>query len=123
MQHFKIAKPEQGEALTGTFTVRIPEAAILDPRMTPGALGVLNYLLLRDGQAETDQSSPARIAEHFNVGSKGSAIRSHLKELEELGYLRRGIVRDARGRVVKGALTVSATPFDGNAPVELGGSR
>jgi len=96
---------------TDTPFVMIPRDAVLDARMTLGALGVLNYLLLRATMPGGWTFYVPEIARHFDTGASGGEVRARLGELEGLGYPQRERVRGERGRLIGQRWTVSALPL------------
>lgn len=97
--------------LQGEPYALIPLSTILDRRMTPSALGILNYLIARASIPGGWTFYTSEIASHFDVGQSGSMVRRCLRELETLGYIRRERVRDRQGRLTGQDMAVSATPI------------
>lgn len=90
----------------------IPLSTILDSRMTPEALGILNYLVVRSRMPGGWTFYTSEIARHFKVGQSGGKIRSCLGQLEDLGYIARERTRDQKGRLTGQSIAVSVVPVD-----------
>lgn len=94
--------PNTGDVIVVTSTIEpftpVPRRSILDARMTPEALGILTYMIMRAG-LEDWKFYVSEIAANFNCGARGDKVRTALRELIDLGYVVREQVRDDRGRV------------------------
>lgn len=82
----------RGPRPTESFTI-VSNAIVTDSRLTWKARGLLIYLLSKPDNWRTNAEQLAK------AGPDGrDAVRSALRELEELGYMRRRRSQDARGR-------------------------
>lgn len=88
--------------------VAVPLITVMDPRMSPKALGLLTYALARQSMPGVEwRLYVSEIASNFCTGVE--AVETGLKELEQLGYARYVRNPRSRGRFTGGRYVVTAT--------------
>jgi hypothetical protein len=98
---------------TGNFTTLMNET-LQDPRIKPGALGVLVYLLSKPQDWQARQTEVQR---HFGIGQ--TACATIFNELIELGYVVRTVNRTKNGSFDQWVYTVHERPVSVSTTTRL----